>query len=232
MFDLLLRAALALGAIATLVYGLAYSWNEGHSAARSLIKTLALAPVAGLWLITSLMAGEPVWVMAAGLSLGVMGDFLLSRPGERAFLAGMAAFGLGHLVYALALWGRASDLGLVPFGGTQFWGLAALLSLALSSEVWLAPHTGRLRWPVRIYILLIASLGAVAVILPPNPGQAEVQTGTLLFLASDLLLALRMFRARAEWLRRALSLALWPAYVLGQLLIAWGGLLYWTFPKG
>lgn len=231
MFDLLLSAALALGLIATLVYALAYSWNDGHGPWRSLTKTLALLPLGLLWLITALIAGEPGWAMAAGLLLGVLGDFLLSRPGEKAFLAGMAAFGLGHVVYALALFGRAEALGLPGFGGGQFWGLAALAALALSTENWLSPHTGSLRWPVRAYVLVIALLGAVAVILPSNPGQQEIQMGVTLFLISDLLLALRMFRARSEGLRRALGLMLWPAYVLGQLLIAWGSLLYWTFPQ-
>lgn len=231
MFDLMLRAAVALGLIASLIYWLAYSWTEGHSAARSLIKTLSLAPLALLWLMTSLMAGEPVWVMAAGLLLGVFGDLMLSRPGRGAFLAGMASFGMGHLVYALALAVRAGDLGWPPFGGEAFWGLAVLFMLVASTEAWLSPHTGDLRAPVRTYVLLIAALGAVAVLLPDNLGKAEIQLGVALFLASDLLLALRMFRSRTPWLQTLLSLLLWPAYVAGQLLIAWGSLLYWTFPK-
>lgn len=232
MFDLLLRAAVALGLIATLIYALAYSWNDGHGTLRSLTKTLALLPLALLWLVTSLIAAEPGWVMAVGLLLGVLGDYLLSRRGERAFLAGMAAFGLGHVIYALALFGRAEALGLPEIGGAQFWGLTALLGLVASTEIWLAPYTGRLRWPVRAYVLVIALLGAVAVMLPLNPGQEELRTGVILFLISDLLLALRMFRARSEGLRRLLGFALWPAYVLGQLLIAWGSALYWTFPQG
>lgn len=230
MFDFLFRAAAALGLIAGLIYWLAYSWHDMQDAARSLFKTMTLAPLAVFWLATSGSAGTSDWPMAVGLSLGVVGDFLLSRPGARAFLAGMAAFGAGHLAYAAALLGRSGMTGFDRASLSQAVALALLLCLVASTELWLAPRTGRLRWPVRIYVGLIALMALVVIGLPDGPGQGELRAGTLLFLGSDLLLALQIFVVRGDRARGALGFLLWPAYVLGQLLIFWGSLLVWTFP--
>ncbi|WP_435259629.1 lysoplasmalogenase family protein [Thioclava sp. FR2] len=232
MFDLIFRVAASLGAIAGLIYWFAYSWRDGDDWLRSMVKTVTLAPIALFWLATSLMAGDAVWIMAAGLLLGVLGDYFLSRPGTGAFLAGMGAFGLGHLVYAVALFTRSADLGFAPFTGEHCWALLSLAALVLSTEFWLAPRTGALRWPVRAYVALIALMAIAAILLPPNAGTSDLQLGALLFLASDLLLALRLFVVTTDRLKALLGAALWPAYVLGQLLIFWGSILFWTFPKG
>lgn len=232
MFDLIFRVAASLGAIAGLVYWFVYSWRDGDDWLRTMIKTVTLAPIALFWLATSLMAEEAVSVMAIGLTLGVLGDYFLSRPGTGAFLAGMGAFGAGHLIYALALFTRSADLGHAELSGGHFWSLVVLGLLVVSTEFWLAPRTGSLRWPVRAYVALIALMAIAAILLPPNAGTSDLQLGALLFLASDLLLAIRLFVVKGDRAKALLGAALWPAYVLGQLLIFWGSVLFWTFPKG
>lgn len=230
MFDLTFRLLVALGGIAGLTYWFAYSWREDGDWLRSGIKTATLAPLALFWGATSFAAGEPVWIMALGLGLGALGDFLLSRPGSGAFLAGLAAFGLGHLVYAAALFWRGAALGFHGLRASEVGGLAVLLAIVGSTEFWLIPRVGHLRRAVRAYVGLIALTALAALLLPDTPGAAELQMGAALFLVSDLLLALRLFVIRSNLLRGLLGAAVWPAYVQGQVLIFWGSLLFWTFP--
>lgn len=180
--------------------------TPGHGWGRSAIKTGSVAGLA----LAGAMAGAP-GLIVAGLALGSLGDFALSRPGRAAFPAGMAAFGAGHLAYVAALMGMAG--GAWP----PLWAVALFGALAASTELWLAPHTGALRWPVRGYVAVIAAMGMAAAALPFGP----LVVGAGLFIASDLLLAIHTFRSPRRWL----ALALWPAYWGGQALILLGALM-------
>lgn len=164
------------------------------------IKTVPVAILA----VAGIVSGVPVTIWA-GLVLGALGDFLLALAGRRAFLAGMAAFAAGHLAYA---WGF----------GLHWPGFAvavALLVLALSTEVWLIPQTGDLAWPVRGYVLVICLMLAMALAQPAG----ILRIGALLFVLSDLLLAMQLFRVTGPGTRAVLPLAVWPAYWTGQALI-------------
>jgi uncharacterized membrane protein YhhN len=177
---------------------------------RSTVKTGAVA----LLLPAGVMAGAPGMVLA-GLALGAIGDLCLSRPGEAAFLAGMAAFAGGHLAYAAFFLDPA---GLV---GAAIPGLA-MVALAASTELWLAPYTGNLRWPVRGYVVVI-TLMAIAV-LSGGAGRPVAVAGAVLFVLSDLLLALEMFVLKGSRSAALLPPLLWAAYWAGQALILMGSL--------
>ena len=86
------------------VYWLLWSYRDQVPMAGSLAK----AGSVGMLAVIAGMVG--LWPMALGLALGALGDFALSRRGQAAFLAGMAAFALGHLAYAAAFWGRAMSM--------------------------------------------------------------------------------------------------------------------------
>lgn len=206
--DPLVLALIALSSLLMLAYGAGWSWRDGPVArpAGALVKTgsvLALVAVAAL-------LGAP-WLALAGGALGALGDWCLARPGPRWFLAGMAVFGAGHLAY-VALFSAAMGSAL------PLWPGAAVVALALSTELWLAPHTGALRWPVRGYVAIICAMLWTALGLPAGPALA----GALMFVASDLMLALALFVVSGARLRRVLSLALWPVYWLAQALILLG----------
>src|SRR5690606_29686032 len=144
------QAMTALGGALAVVYGARFA-GAPPSAAKSAVKTGAVA------------ARAP-GLVAVGLALGALGDLFLSRPGTRAFLAGMAAFAAGHLAYAAEF--------LVPGAGPPLLPAAALLVLALSTEAWLAPRTGALRWPVRGYVAVITLMALAALTLPAGRGLA------------------------------------------------------------
>ncbi len=174
-------------------------------------------------------------LIALGLAFGALGDFALTRRSQTAFLLGMAAFAAGHLAYIAAFWLRAQTItdtapSTTSLSGLTLATLIALSAVILSTEVWLAPRTGRLRWPVRGYVVVIGLMGTAALLLVPHPenaGAAYLQIGAALFILSDLLLALRLFVFRTENTAQKLSIALWPAYWCGQLLILIGAGLYW-----
>ena len=193
---------------AALAYG---TWfcHRDPSALRSVIKTLPLAVMAML----AFLPGAPL-VLVAGLALSALGDLALSRRGEAAFLTGLIAFAAAHIAYIWVFAGMAQGaLPLVP--------AAILLIYAASSELWLAPHTGTLRWPVRGYVALIAGMGLTALMLPA--GYGVVTLGAGLFIASDTLLAVQVFRMAPDHpAQRAVSGTLWALYIAAQALILWG----------
>jgi uncharacterized membrane protein YhhN len=114
----------------------------------------------------------------------------------------------------------------------QMGALLGLALLMLSTEVWLAPKAGVLRWPVRGYVVVIGTMAAVAILLVENTGVGVLRLGAALFVLSDMLLALRLFVVTGPKAQRALSLMLWPAYWLGQVLLILGANGYGAFPKG
>lgn len=213
-----------LSVAASLAYWLRWTTAEATSLTGALTKAASTGTMA-LWGAT---AGAPSYAIL-GLALGSVGDFCLARRGERAFLSGMAAFALGHLAYALGLLlqGSAFESSAPTFGrAVAALGLAVVV---LSTEVWLAPRTGALRWPVRGYVLVIGLMGLAALALPAHPGNtsaAMIRLGAALFILSDVLLALRLFVMRSGPGARGLSLTLWPAYWAGQMLILVGTRLY------
>lgn len=197
------------GAILAAIYLLGFCWREGHGMARSLAKTGAVAALA----LAGWLSSAP-FLVVLGLGLGALGDYLLSRPGQRAFLAGMAAFAAGHLAYAWYFLSIAAPPLPVAFPGA----VIALLLLAASSEFWLAPKTGALRWPVRVYVGVITLMG-IAAFAVPSP---VIAAGAVLFILSDVLLSLHLFvwpGVRHGW---ALAILLWIAYWSGQFLILQG----------
>jgi uncharacterized membrane protein YhhN len=192
-------ALCGLSALFSLAYLFLFAARADKPLAGAVVKTLPVALLA----LAGWLGGAPALIWG-GLAFGALGDFLLAREGEPAFLAGMGAFAAGHLAYALAFGpGLPAPLAAAPF-----------VALALSTEVWLAPHTGALKWPVRGYALIICVMAAMAT-LRPTP---LLVSGAALFVASDLMLAVQMFRARGT-LARVLPWLVWPCYWLGQALI-------------
>lgn len=204
----------ALGTGFALVYWLKGRGAEGEKGLALVVaKTAATACLA----LAGLVAGiNPL--ITAGLAFGALGDFALTQKGQRAFLAGLVAFAIGHLLY---IPGFLSGFGapLAP----PLWALA-LLPLFLSTFYWLWPHAGALRLAVTCYAAIISLMGLAALMVPPGEARELLRAGVLLFVASDVILALRLFRLTAPRARQIASLALWPLYFAGQGLILLAGL--------
>ncbi|AOZ69823.1 hypothetical protein LPB142_11235 [Rhodobacter xanthinilyticus] len=202
---------LILGAVLAAVYALRFA-AEGPGAVKSAVKTGAVLALAG----AAALAGAP-GAIVAGLVLGAAGDFALSRPGERAFLAGMAAFAGGHLAYLAAFWAQGVAW---PGAGP----VILLYSFGGAVERWVAPRAGALKWPVRGYILVILAMAGAAAGLD---GAPMLVAGAALFVVSDLLLAIETFglapaAPRYPLLRAVVARLLWGLYWGGQALIGLG----------
>lgn len=193
------------GMIAALYY---WVWGAGRapSTGRTVAKTLAL----GLPLIGLALMGWPVAALV-GLGACVLGDAFLSRDGEAMLRAGIAAFALGHICYVVAmifawedaaLWDAAARIGVVT-----------LIGIGASVPIWLLPRAGDLRGPVAGYVLLILSMGLLAMV---HPMGGVLRIGALFFVISDLILALELFVLRGGMAARLAPFAVWPTYVLGQ----------------
>ncbi|WP_319826398.1 lysoplasmalogenase [Thalassovita sp.] len=206
---------IAAGLLLGLVYGAAFCWRT-ESWLRTAIKTGAVALPA----LALSLSGLPVLALA-GLWACVLGDFLLSRPSEAMLKGGIAAFALGHVLYVAAF------LTVFPVAAPDglFWAVVVVLTgLGLSTERWLAPHTGALRWAVRGYVGLILSMGISAAL--PGVPREWVLTGALCFVASDLILSTLIFLGHAGRVR---AYAVWALYYGAQGLIMAG---FWTYPAG
>lgn len=182
---------------------------------RTAIKT---APLLCFALSAFLVAAPPFLTM--GLLLSALGDLALSRPGKKAFLYGLVSFALAHILYALLFTSLSQQPVWAAFGAVPVFAIIMLI-LALSSELWLTPYVGNLRWPVRIYIALIGLMMLAALNLPPVYALATFGAGA--FVASDLVLSVQRFRMTdtAKWIRQA-GWAVWGLYIAGQALILWG----------
>ncbi len=209
-----LRAGLLmLGVLAAVLYAAIYCYR-GPSKAKTLVKSVPLLSFAGAGLATF---AHPLVIGA--LVLSAIGDIALSRDGNRAFLTGLIGFAAAHLLYVLHFWGLSGRVSLT-------WMALLVLLFAVSTEAWLSPFTDDLRWPVRVYVLLISLMGLTALGLP---GLPLAVFGAFAFLASDTILAVQLFRMpeTSRWQIPA-SVALWGLYVAGQFAILTGA--GWSTP--
>lgn len=206
----MVETLLILAGLAALVFGLVHAGHDTGAWQAAAVKTASVALLA----LAGWKLGAPAWIVA-GLALGALGDFALARPGTAAFLAGMVAFALGHLAYAVEFWGRAGGAG--PMAWALIAGAAAMV---VWCALWLAPRAGGLAWPVRAYGLVIGVMVALAALMPPGLALA----GALAFMASDLILALRMFVLTDPARKLLAARVLWPLYWASQALILGGTL--------
>lgn len=200
---------LALGLAAALIYG-GFFCHRGPSRLKTLTKTIPMpAFAAALWI----SFGYPLVVTA--LLLSAIGDIALSRNGRSAFLIGLIGFAAAHVLYIVHFLSLSAGV-----ANLQWLAIVAVLLFALSTEFWLAPHTGDLRWPVRLYVLLIAGMGLSALGLDAMP---LALIGAFAFMASDMVLSVQLFRMSdaSKWQRPA-SVTLWLLYVGAQFAILAG----------
>ncbi len=189
--------------------------DRPNSLLRSVWKTIPVAALA----LAAWVAGGPAFLVAA-LFLSALGDWALSRDGDAAFLYGLSAFALSHIVYILHMLGVS---GAMPWDGFAQIPPAAILLVAvtLSTELWLVPHTGGLKWPVRAYVLIILTMGLSALTLPAMAWPAILGAG--LFTLSDLILSIETFRlGPTHRLTPLASKAVWITYIGAQVGLFWG----------
>jgi uncharacterized membrane protein YhhN len=150
------------------------------------------------------------WLFAA-LCACALGDVLLIPEDERAFQAGVASFGLGQGLYAVAFASRGVH--------ALTTAIAAVVLALLAYRVyrWLAPGVpAPLKRAVAAYCVVITAMVAVAAGTAVATGDARVAAGAVMFFVSDLAVARDKFVAPG-FVNRAWGL---PLYYSAQLVLA------------
>lgn len=201
-------ALLILSLMSAIAYGAVYTVRpDGFF--RSLTKTVAVSALA----LVALLSSSPLLLFGA-LALGSAGDFFLSREGDRAFLAGLGSFALAHVFYVILL----VDLG--GFASLVNPMAIGLLILAFGMGSALFLKAGDLRWPVVIYVAIIAAMGLAAFGLPDIRVLSLI--AAVLFIVSDTVLAFELFLLPAQsTARRATPYIIWVTYFAAQFLFFW-----------
>jgi uncharacterized membrane protein YhhN len=187
-----MRIALAISLLCSAVYTIAMPFGR-----HPVIKAGAVAALAVL--------ARRYPLAAVALLLGSAGDALL-EIGPEFFVAGLAAFLCGHVVYTFCF----IRTGKRPISAIA---AAGVVLFACAFTAWLWPHLGALRIPVALYIAAISAMAITSFRL-----GGTVPAGALLFLASDSLLAANRFVTPLP----AAGYAIWLTYYAAQFLIAFG----------
>lgn len=160
-------------------------------------------------------------VVVAGLVFGLIGDvclnlrFVLEKAGQKIFLAGIAAFLVGHILYLVALIPLCPKVWLWLLIGVVV--AAALLFWILSSVE--AEKAFKIFGVVYIGAVVLMTSVAVGVFVGnrDNQGALLYMVGAVFFTLSDIILIFNTFtKDDKRWMRPANLLL----YYLGQLLIA------------
>ncbi|WP_420434124.1 lysoplasmalogenase [Hyphobacterium sp.] len=174
--------------------------------------TVALK-ASGILLLAVFAARRQAFLLALALAASAIGDAMLVLDPVRMTL-GIAAFGTAHLVYGWIFLRQLRKSGL---RGPVGYGLAALLVVfGVAMLAWIQPGMGELRIPATAYNAIILVMAILAV-MSRAPWLAVI--GALLFLASDSLIALDLFRDYDPAWRGP---AVWISYVAAQFCLTLG----------
>lgn len=150
-------------------------------------------------------------VMLGGMGFCWLGDlFLVSRRSRILFLAGLASFLAGHVVYTVAFLMRGVDAAVVAIT------LALMVVFAWRAVAWLYPHTDPgMRVPVWFYLATISVMMVMAAGTHASDNNLYLLLGAILFVLSDLAVARNRF-VKPAFINRAIGL---PLYFTAQLLL-------------
>ena len=169
---------------------------------RSALKT-------GAVLILALIAALKMPLLAVALGLCALGDLALSRPGARAFVAGVASFAAGHLAY---VWLFLSLPGSDPVRlatAPMLWAVLLLFLIAIGMARLLARHAGEMRVAVLLYVPVVVAMALAGFTLP----QPLIWGAAVMFMLSDMVLSVETFvLPPAHCARRLTAPTVWVLY--------------------
>lgn len=159
-------------------------------------------------------------IVVAGLVFGLLGDvclnlrFVMEKAGQKVFLAGIAAFLVGHILYLVALIPLAAKVWVWLISGVLV--AAALLYWILTSvEAEKAFKAFGVVYIGAVVLMTAVSIGVF--VTRHTSGSLLYMVGAVLFTLSDIILIFNTFTKDGKaWMRPANLLL----YYLGQLLIA------------
>jgi uncharacterized membrane protein YhhN len=212
---LLIFVALLFAAIDVLTIAL------GRDDIRPITKPLVALVLAAAVARTS----RPMRWLASGLVLAAIGDELLLRSDDKAFLLGMSAFAAMHLCYIAAFAEIGRGTGLVR---RMPWLIVPYAIAAVGLDALLWPHAGRFAIPVAAYSVLLATMALSALDCAGRLNNARAARllagGALIFMLSDSTLALAKFWPGFPLAGSAAEIAVVSTYFIAQIAIATGAI--------
>ncbi len=136
-------AGVVAAAACALAYGAVWCHRDDPGPVGAAVKAASTGLLALVLLLAAGAGGGWFWLMPLGLALGAAGDLFLALRGPRLFLAGMAAFGLGHLAYAAGLVLRSAEIGFDGLSAGEAAALAVLVALCFRPRSGLRRARGR-----------------------------------------------------------------------------------------
>lgn len=187
--------------------------------------------VIGAWMWFAVTLGTKiemlvVW-LALGMSLSWLGDIWLAGILDRRYwlVEGMSLFALAHISYIVGLLGLGNHLALLDWPtvilSLGIFGLSGVAGWYVI--VWYQNTRDTASYGALPYTLLLCATAGLSVALAiESPHFLLIAVGAVLFLLSDLILAIALFRAPQKgWLHDMV----WMLYGTGQMLIVFGTLL-------
>mgnify|MGYP003138206045 CR=1 FL=1 len=174
--------------------------------------TVALK-ASGILLLAVYAARQNAYLLAMALAFSAIGDAMLALEPLRMTL-GIAAFGLAHLLYGTLFLRKLRGAGV-----RSPWGVPlAFIILVYGAFIlyWFQPGMGDLRIPATLYNGIILVMAVLAVL---SKARWLAVTGALLFVGSDTLIALDLFRDYDPAWRGP---AVWISYVAAQFCLTLG----------
>ena len=186
--------------------------NRGHERLAGVLKLVAASSYVALALGNGALGSVYGQLILTALLLSWLGDAFLTGSGSRAFLAGLAAFFLAHLVFGLAFWTRGVA------AGAGLWSGAAMTVFGYLILRWLgrAAISPRMRRPVVAYVVAIGLMVSLGLGTAALKASVPIAAGALLFTLSDVFVARDRF-VKAGAINARLGL---PIYFAAQLLLA------------
>lgn len=176
------------------------------------LKMAASSLVVVIALVTAEEATAYVVFVTAALCASWIGDLALSFASQRAFVTGLLAFALAHVLYVISFASLGS-----PNVVWLMIGAAIMAAVGFTVVRWLRPHLpDPLAVPVMVYIVIIGAMVALAFGTVGGSGASWLPEAAVLFAASDILVARNQFTSPST-MNRVLGL---PLYFAAQVLFA------------
>ena len=186
-------------------------------------KPFLMSLLAGFYLTTANLIN---WLILLGLIGGLIGDIMLMLPDKHGdkkyFRIGLIAFLMGHIFYIVGFLLSISSITDIPWWVI----LIVLQAIAYGIGIYrsLIPHTGEMKKPVSVYIIIIILMEISASCLFGSgtlTGVIILLIGVTLFMISDTINAFNRFKQPIPY-ERIITMS---TYLLGQFLIILGLIL-------
>ena len=167
------------------------AWQTPPGRRKARLKPLLMPALLIFLLIGSLV---PAPLIAIGLFLGFCGDVFLLKSDERALTLGLSSFLLGHGFYVVSLFGAGAWQNIAPLPVALYAVFLLGVIFLFLRVVWRG--AGKLQAAVLLYALVLAFLSLTAMtrlLAFPSPSALSFFFGSVLFIASDGILALGLF---------------------------------------